>query len=47
MRKQCLTEWKEKALYGQFLRETESIDDRNRWELLKQGKLKHETESLL
>ena len=47
MRKQRLTEWKEKALYGQFLRETESIDDRNRWELLKRGKLKRETESLL
>ena len=46
-RKQRLIEWKEKALHGQFLRETESIDDGNRYEWLKRGELKHETESLL
>ena len=46
-RKQCLIEWKEKALHGQFLRETESTDDRNRWEWLKRGELKRETEILL
>ena len=28
-RKQCLIEWKEKALHSQFLRETESTDDGN------------------
>ena len=28
--KQCLVEWKEKALHRQFLRKTESTDDRNR-----------------
>ena len=28
-RKQHLIEWKEKALHGQFLRETESTDDGN------------------
>ena len=46
-RKQRLTEWKEKALHSQFLRETESIDDGNRWEWLKRGELKREAESLL
>ena len=34
-RKQRLIKWKEKALYGQFLRETESTDDGNRWKWLK------------
>ena len=28
--KQRLIEWKEKALYGRFLREVESTDDGNR-----------------
>ena len=45
-RKQRLTEWTEKALHGQFLKETENTDDRNRWQWLKQGELKRETESL-
>ena len=45
--KQRLIEWKEKALDGQFLRETENTDDRNSWEWLKRGELKRETESLL
>ena len=39
-RKQHLIEWKEKALHGQFLRETESNDDGNRSEWLKRGELK-------
>ena len=39
-RKQRLIEWKEKALHGQFLRETESTDDGNRLEWLKREKLK-------
>ena len=42
-----LIELKEKALEDQFLRETESIDDGNRWKWLKRGELKHKTESLL
>ena len=46
-RKQRLIEWKEKALHAQFLREAGSIDDGNRWEWLKRGKHKRETESLL
>ena len=29
--KRHLTEWKEKALHGQFLRKTEIADDGNRW----------------
>ena len=31
-RKQRLTEWKEKALHGQFLREIESTNDGSRWD---------------
>ena len=46
-RKQRLIEWKEKTLHGQFLRETEITDDGNRWEWLKRGEFKRETESLL
>ena len=42
-----LIELKEKALDDHFLRETESIDDGNRWKWLKRGELKHKTESLL
>ena len=46
-RKQRLTEWKDKTLHSQFLKETESSDDGNRWEWLKRGELKREIESLL
>ena len=46
-RKQRPVEWNKKALHGQFLRETESTDDGNRWEWLKRGELKRETENLL
>ena len=46
-RKKRLIDWKEKALHGQFLRETESTDDGNRWEGLKRDELKRETEILL
>ena len=47
MEKQHLLEWKEKGLQRQFLRETESTSDGNRWQCLKRGELKRETESLL
>ena len=46
-RKEHLTEWKEKAVHSQFLRETVSTDDGNRREWLKQGELKRETKSIL
>ena len=46
-RKQCLIEWKEKALQGQFLIETESTDNGSKRGQLKRGELKRETESLL
>ena len=42
-RKQRLNDWKEKALHGQLLRKTESTNDVNRWEWLKRGELKRET----
>ena len=39
--------WKEKALHGQLLRETEGIQDQRRWQWLKAGELKRETESII
>ena len=39
--------WKERALHGQFLRETEEMQDQRRWQWLKAGELKRETESFL
>ena len=47
MFKKRLIKWKDKALHGQFLRETESTDYGNRCEWLKRKELKHEAESLL
>ena len=38
--------WKKKVLHGQFLRETEGMQDQRKWQLLKAGELKRETESL-
>ena len=42
-----LKEWKEKALHGQFVRETECHNENKKWEWLRKGELKRETESLL
>ena len=39
--------WKVKALHGQFLRETEGMQDQRKWQWLKGGELKRETESLI
>ena len=39
--------WKEKALHGQFLRQTDEIAGDARWLWLKHGNLKRETESLI
>ena len=39
--------WEEKALHSQFLRETEGMLDQRRWQWLKTGELKQETESLI
>ena len=39
--------WKQKALHGQFVRETEGMQDQKRWQWLKAGELKGETESLI
>ena len=39
--------WKEKAWHGQFLRETERMQDQRRWQWLKTGELKRETERLI
>ena len=46
-RKQRLNDWKEKALHGQLLRETENTDDVDRWKWLKRGELKRETNRLV
>ena len=39
--------WKEKALHGQFLRKTERMQVQRRWQWLKVGELKQETESFI
>ena len=41
-----MKEWKEKALHGQFVRETECHNESKKWEWLRKGELKRETESL-
>ena len=41
------TEWREKPLHGQHLRQTESIISEGSWWWLKIGKMKKETEGLL
>ena len=41
------SEWKEKALYGRHLRQTENIASRDSWIWLTKGNLKKETEGLL
>ena len=38
---------KEKAMHGQFLRETEGMQDQRRWQWFKAGELKRGTESLI
>ena len=40
-------EWKEKPLYGQFVRETEDQSNEETWSWLKQGSLKRETDALI
>ena len=41
------TEWKEKMLYGQFLRQTEKLADKDQWLWLIAGSLKRETKTLI
>ena len=42
-----LKEWKQKALYGQLVREIECDNKSKKWEWLRKGELKRETESFL
>ena len=42
-----MSEWKEKPLHGQYLRETEDVKSIDTWLWLREGKLKKQTESLL
>ena len=44
-RKPIEGEWKQKALHGQFVRETECHNGRRKREWLRNGELKRETES--
>ena len=46
-KKERMKDRKEKALHGQFLRETEGMQDQRRWQWLKAGELKQETDSLI
>ena len=42
-----LKEWKQKALHGQFVRETKYHSKSKKWEWLRKVELKRKTESLL
>ena len=42
-----LKEWMGKALHGQFVRETECHNESKKWEWLRKGELKRETENIL
>ena len=46
-RAENIQEWKEKSLYGQFVRETEDQSNEETWSWLKQGSLKRETDALI
>ena len=46
-REERKTEWREKPLYGQHLRQMESISSEGSWLWLKIGKMKKGTEGLL
>ena len=42
-----LDTWKDKALNGQFLRETKELKEERRWQWLKAGVLKRQAKSLI
>ena len=42
-----LEDWEEKALYGQYLRQTKEVRSDQCWACLQNGDLKRETESLI
>ena len=42
-----LQDWEEKALHGQYLRETKEVRSGQSWVYLQNGDLKRETESLI
>lgn len=42
-----ISQWKEKPLHGQFLRDIESVDQKETWRWLQFGDLKKETEGML
>ena len=39
--------WEEKMLHGQFVRQTKEVGNQDRWQWLRNGTLKRETESLI
>ena len=41
------TNWKGKALHGEYIKQTEDVMDENSWRWLKNGQLKKETEGLI
>ena len=46
-KEQRLQDWKEKALHGQYLRQTKEVRSEQSWVWLQNGDLKRETESLI
>ena len=45
-KKETLQDWEEKALHGQYLRQTKEVRSAQSWIWLQNGDLKRETESL-
>ena len=45
--KEKMTNWKQKAMHGQYLRQTEGFRAQETWQWLKRGTLKRETEALI
>ena len=46
-KEQRLLDWEEKALHGQYLRQTKEVRSEQSWVWLQNGDLKRETESLI
>ena len=46
-KKERTISWEEKMLHGQFVRQTKEVGNQDRWQWLRNGTLKRETESLI
>ena len=46
-KKERTISWEEKMLHGQFVRQTKEVGNQDRWQWLRNGTLKRQTESLI